>query len=104
MTAGGSHTNFDTAAFSVGAIGGAATIAGAIGAGWQNYRAACADRWASWTIGQLRAALDCSELMRYGLHCDLNAANQRIADLERQLADIRFVIKRDRARALRAQR
>lgn len=104
MSAGGSHTNFDSAAFTVGAIGGAATIAGALGAGIQNYRAALAERWSAWTIDQLRAALDCSEALRYDAHCDLNAANARIADLERQLADVRFVIKRDRARQSLARR
>ena len=34
--AGGSHTNFDTSAFTVGAIGGAATIAGAVASGVAN--------------------------------------------------------------------
>jgi hypothetical protein len=37
--AGGSHTRFDQAAFTVGAIGGAATIAGAIGVGIRNFQA-----------------------------------------------------------------
>jgi hypothetical protein len=40
MMAGDSHTNFDQQAFTVGAIGGAATIAGAIGAGICNLAAA----------------------------------------------------------------
>jgi len=37
--AGGSHTDFDQAAFTVGAIGGAAAIAGAIGVGIRNFQA-----------------------------------------------------------------
>jgi hypothetical protein len=37
--AGGSHTRFDQAAFTVGAIGGAATIAGAVGVGIRNFQA-----------------------------------------------------------------
>jgi len=37
--AGGSHTGFEQTAFSVGAIGGAATIAGAIGVGIRNFQA-----------------------------------------------------------------
>jgi hypothetical protein len=42
--AGGSHTNFDTSAFTVGAIGGAATIAGALAAGVSNLAAARRER------------------------------------------------------------
>jgi hypothetical protein len=41
---GGSHTNFDTSAFTVGAIGGAATIAGAVAAGVANIAAARRER------------------------------------------------------------
>lgn len=104
MSNGGSHTNFDSAAFTVGAVGGAISIAGALGAGIQNYRAAQAERWMNWTIEQLRAALECSEALRYDVHCRLNDANSRIADLERQLADVRFSVRRDQARALRARR
>jgi hypothetical protein len=37
--AGGSHTDFDQAAFTIGAIGGAAAIAGAIGVGIRNFQA-----------------------------------------------------------------
>jgi hypothetical protein len=43
--AGDSHTNFNAAAFTVGAVGGAATIAGAIGAGISNLAAARRKRW-----------------------------------------------------------
>jgi hypothetical protein len=43
--AGDSHTNFNAAAFTVGAVGGAATIAGAIGAGISNLAAARRERW-----------------------------------------------------------
>jgi hypothetical protein len=42
--AGDSHTNFNAAAFTVGAVGGAATIAGAIGAGIGNLAAARRER------------------------------------------------------------
>jgi hypothetical protein len=44
MASGDSHTNFDAGAFTVGAIGGAATIAGAIGAGISNLAAARRER------------------------------------------------------------
>jgi hypothetical protein len=42
--AGDSHTNFNTTAFIVGAVGGAATIAGAFGAGISNLAAARRER------------------------------------------------------------
>ena len=42
--AGGSHTNFDTSAFTIGAIGGAATIAGAVASGVANVVGARRDR------------------------------------------------------------
>jgi hypothetical protein len=35
----GSHTGFDQVAFTVGAIGGAGTIAGAVGVGIRNFQA-----------------------------------------------------------------
>jgi hypothetical protein len=41
---GDSHTNFDSAAFTVGAVNGAATIAGALGAGISNLAAARRER------------------------------------------------------------
>jgi hypothetical protein len=62
--AGDSHTNFNAAAFTVGAVGGAATIAGALGAGLANLRAAQAGRWEGWTIQHLIAALELSEALR----------------------------------------
>jgi hypothetical protein len=42
--AGDSHTNFDAAAFTVGAVGGAATIAGSVGAGIANFAAVRRER------------------------------------------------------------
>jgi hypothetical protein len=42
--AGDSHTGFDQQAFAVGAVGGAATIAGAIGAGIRNLAVARRER------------------------------------------------------------
>lgn len=101
--AGDSHTGFNAGAFTVGAVGGAATIAGALGAGWANYRAAQQDRWAGWAIDELRTALDCSETMRFGLVDDLRDANRRIAELERAAADRAFIIKRAAARSLQAE-
>ena len=104
MTAGGSHTNFDSGAFSVGAVGSAAALAGALAAGFQNYRQAQRDRWANWTVAQLQSALDCSETMRFAVHNELNATKARVVELERQLADRAFVFKREQARRSRAQR
>ena len=47
MASGDSHTNFDAGAFTVGAVGGAATIAGAVGAGIANFAAARRERSAA---------------------------------------------------------
>ena len=56
--AGGSHTNFNTSAFTVGAVGGAGLIAGALGAGLANYRAKLQET----SLGQLecRGSPQCS--------------------------------------------
>ena|SRR5882724_10582267 len=62
--AGDSHTAFDAGAFTVGAIGGAATIAGALGAGLANFRTQRQSAFADWQEHQLRAALELSEAFR----------------------------------------
>lgn len=102
MTAGGSHTNFDSSAFTVGAVGGALSIAGALAAGVQNYTRS--QRWDGWTIEQLRRALDCSEALRYRGYCDLNDARAANAELERRIADMAFTFKRQAVRRARATR
>jgi hypothetical protein len=61
---GGSHTNFNGAAFSVGAMSGALALGGAVAAGVANFRAAQAARYDDWTVQRLVAALRYSELMR----------------------------------------
>lgn len=87
-----------------GALVGGATVAGALAVGIQNYLRAQRERWIGWTIEQLRAALDCSEAMRLDIHLKLNAANARVAELERQIDDIRYTFKRERAHASRGLR
>jgi hypothetical protein len=57
--AGGSHTNFDQQAFTVGAIGGAATIAGALVAGVTNIAAGRRERGVRDAL-QSRDAVICS--------------------------------------------
>ncbi|CUT14537.1 hypothetical protein BF49_5617 [Bradyrhizobium sp.] len=104
MTAGGPHTNFDSSAFTVGAVGGALSIAGALAAGVQNYTRAQRHSWDGWTIEQLRRALDCSEAMRYRGYCDLNDARAANAELERRIADLTFTFKRQAVRRARAAR
>jgi uncharacterized protein HemX len=91
--AGGSHTNFDEHAFTVGALSGAGIIAGALGAGIANYRAAQQRRFAYWNAVTLRAALDLSEQLRTREHASLRskaaiitAQRVTIARLESQLA------------------
>lgn len=101
--AGGSHTDFDTGAFSTGAVAGAGLIAGALAQGLVNYRAQQERRWANWNVTALRGALDLSEALRSREQTALRSKNaiivaQRvtIARLESEL-----VIERARARSLR---
>ena len=81
--AGGSHTNFDTTAFGVGAFGAAATLAGALGAGLAN---ACANRrseFADWQEHELRSALELSEAFRANDQRIIRAQALTIARYER---------------------
>jgi hypothetical protein len=89
---GGSHTNFDTQAFTVGAVGGALTLAAAVAAGVQSFREASAESYAAWTAQQLRSGLMLSEARR-GHELDMLAQalraiderDRRIAQLEKTL-------------------
>jgi hypothetical protein len=98
---GDSHTGFNAAAFGVGAIGGAATIASALGAGWAAHRAAQQDRWDAWTIEQLRAALDCSETMRHVQFEELRRVKSENGQLKRAAADRAFTVKLAQAKSLK---
>lgn len=102
--AGGSHTDFDSGAFTLGAAGGAATIAGAMVAGWQNYRAAQADRWHGWNAEQMRRALDYTDSMLIVRTDERDAAIRRIAELERFESNRSFIVKRERARSIQGPR
>ncbi|MGY3356423.1 hypothetical protein ACVWZK_003086 [Bradyrhizobium sp. GM0.4] len=93
MAAGGSHTSFNTEAFTVGAVSGAGILAGALAQGFQNYRAQQRDRWADWNLDQLRLALDLSESLR--VH-----DGQQIDRLEREV----LTLQADLARAEREAR
>lgn len=91
MATGGSHTNFNTAAFGVGAVAGAATIAGALGAGLANVRAE-RQAFAGWSEEkQLRAALDLSEALRGREHRIIREQRITIARLERERATVRAI-------------
>ena len=90
MAAGDSHTNFDATAFGVGAVAGATTIAGALGAGLANVRAE-RQAFASWGEKQLRAALDLSEALRGREHRIIRAQRITIARLERERATVRAI-------------
>ena len=61
---GGSHTAFDSTAFAVGGLSGAATIAAALGAGIRNYATRRALAVAEWTIENWQQALALSEMLR----------------------------------------
>jgi hypothetical protein len=86
--AGGSHTNFDSQSFSVGAFGGALTLAAALAAGIANLRAVRENEYATWTAETLRRALRLSELFRARELEQLKAAVETIAKRDRTVADL----------------
>ncbi|MCC8962470.1 hypothetical protein H8A95_09125 [Bradyrhizobium sp. Pear76] len=88
---GGSHTNFNAGAFTAGAVGGALTIAGAIGAGIANVRAQRQAAFADWNERQLRAALNLSEALRAREHRINQAQQLTIARLQREHAVARAI-------------
>jgi hypothetical protein len=71
--AGDSHTKFDAGAFTVGAVGGAATIAGAVGVGIVNFANSCRER---------------------GVIDALNSRDTTILQLERRIANQRTELGR----------
>ena len=83
IVGGGSHTNFDTQAFGVGAFGAAAMLAGALGAGLANARARRQSAFANWQEHELRAALQLSEAFRANDQRIIRAQAVTIARYER---------------------
>jgi hypothetical protein len=79
--AGDSHTNFNSGAFTAGAVGGALTIAGGIVAGAQNVLAARREM----TIADLQALLDMSEALRGDQWDTIQSQRRRITELERRI-------------------
>lgn len=99
-----SHTNFDTSAFTASAVAGAASLAGALGAGLANYSAAQQDQWSQWTIEQLRAALNCSEAMRYCQFKELQESRAENVALKRQILHRDFAVRQAAANRAWARR
>jgi hypothetical protein len=95
--AGGSHTNFDVGAFSVGAIGGAGVLANALAAGIVNLRRASETDSMAWSVGSLRRALRLSELFRARELEQLRIAVNLIAERDRIIADLQRRIQTDQA-------
>jgi hypothetical protein len=96
--AGGSHTNFDTGAFSVGAFGGAVTLASALAAGIANLRAVRDTDYLTWTADTLRRALRLSELFRARELERLKIAIETIAERDRTIADLTRQLRIEQAR------
>ena len=97
MAVGGSHTNFDTTSFGVGAVAGTALIAGALGRGIQNLRTQRAS-FAAWqNIEALRAVAELSEGLRFHeneLHREREQASaKRIEALQLENERLRTRIK-----------
>jgi predicted component of type VI protein secretion system len=80
---GGSHTNFDSGAFTAGALTGSGAIAGALVAGVANHLArARAQRGRAWQEADWQRALALSELLR-------RRDQQRARDAEVEVAKLR---------------
>ena len=93
---GGSHVNFDTGAFGLGAAGGALTLAGALVAGAQNVAMAAEADFMAWSLDEARKGLHLSEQLRardratlLQAVAELNASRGRNGRLERDLAVMR---------------
>jgi hypothetical protein len=86
MASGDSHSNFNSTAFGVGAFAGAATLAGALGAGLANLRAQRQSNFADWRENELRAALELSEAFRANDQRIIRAQAVTIARFERKEA------------------
>jgi hypothetical protein len=99
--AGDSHTNWNPTAFTVGAVGGAAMIAGALGVSIANLRAARETDYLSWTAEMLRRALRLSELFRARELEQLRDAVETIAERDRTIADLTCQLRIEQARAAR---
>jgi hypothetical protein len=97
MSVGGSHTNFNVDAFTVGAVGGAASLGAALIAGVQNVERQRQAQTVEQQTHRLQCMLDLSEMLREKGWHDL----QR----ERQInADLRLALKLSRARAIQGKR
>lgn len=83
-----SHTNFDSGAFTAGALTGAGLLAGAMVSGLQALVRANREACASYTRNQLEKAYNASELLRWHKHneCqELKAENARLRALVKSL-------------------
>jgi hypothetical protein len=101
---GGSHTSFDATAFTAGAVGGAATVAGALGVGLANLYAR-RQALAGSKVVFLREALIYTEIMR---ERDIDMARERqqadaarIDALSLENERLRAAVKRAKALDLR---
>ena len=89
MSSGDSHTNFNAGAFGLGAVAGAATIAGALVAGVERLRAQRQQEQAEfldWEAHQLRAGLVLSEAFRANDHRVIQDLRITVARHESELA------------------
>lgn len=101
MSAGDSHTGFNSGAFTAGAVGGASVLAAAVGAGLENARQ---QSWARWNRKALEAAAELNGLRNNRVVRMLEAANRKVSDLQSEVVAVRAELKAERARALLAQR
>lgn len=97
MSVGGSHTNFNVDALTVGAVGGAASLGAALAAGVQNVQRQRQARTVEQQIHRLRCMLDLSEVLREKGWHDL----QREREIN---ADLRLALKISQARAIQVRR
>jgi len=92
---GGSHTNFDSESFTVGAVGGATAIAAALLSGCA---AARAKNWSRWDRDALLAGIEFGELRRAELYDALTDANRTVSRQEREIIALRADLRVAQAR------
>jgi|SRR3954453_3143930 hypothetical protein len=94
-------TGFDARTFTVGAVGGAATIAAAFAAVIQNARAA---NFARWDRQALVDGIEFSEQMRARLYREVQVSNRRMLEMQSEMIALTAELKAMRAREILRRR
>lgn len=103
MSSGDSHTGFNSAAFTAGALSGAGLLAGALASGMQAVVQANREACARWTHNELKEAFNLSELLRFKRTEELAELQAEHAELQAENAKLRLLVSSVTVRPLRGQ-